>query len=92
MKTLDEFILNLFRTYWRGSASENIELAKHQLYKNLTDQINGYWSGYSAYHIMTYGGFLVDAKHKNGKSKKLTALGKEFMESMAPERQQDQVD
>lgn len=68
----DEVIYKLFSTYWVGTQQDNLELAKKQLYKNLTDQVNGYWSGSTAYYIMTTGGFLIDGK--KGTKKKLTAF------------------
>ena len=76
----DEVIYKLFSTYWVGTQQDNLELAKKQLYKNLTDQVNGYWSGSTAYYIMTTGGFLIDGK--KGTKKKLTSIGEMFMESM----------
>jgi hypothetical protein len=88
MISLDDFILDLFKSNWHGRQSESLELAKEQLHKNLTDQVNGYWSGHTAYYIMTHGGFLVDSKRKRvgnaglAEGKNLTALGQMFMDSM----------
>ncbi|MNG70296.1 hypothetical protein D3C79_286770 [compost metagenome] len=79
MSQIDELISELFKS-WVGPASDNLELAKNQLYKNLSDQLSGYWSGHTAYWIMTYGGFLMDTPR--GKEKKLTALGEMFMKEM----------
>ena len=79
MTLMDKIITDLFNS-WVGPANGNIELAREQLHKNLTDQINGYWSGSTAYWIMTHGGFLLDAKI--GEKKKLTALGVAFMNEM----------
>lgn len=79
MSQIDELISDLFKS-WVGPASENIELAKNQLYKNLSDQLAGYWSWHTAYWIMTCGGFLIDAP--SGQKKKLTALGEMFMKEM----------
>lgn len=59
---------------------DTIEAKKAQLHKNLTDQVNGWWSGHTAYHIMTKGGFLVDGEVNT--YKQLTALGEMFMKSM----------
>lgn len=73
----DEIIHKLFSTYWVGPQRDDLELAKKQLYKNLTDQVNGYWSGHTAYYIMTAGGFLIDSK--SGTNKKLTMMGELFM-------------
>lgn len=41
----DEVIYKLFNTYWFGPERDNVELAKKQLFKNLTNQMEGYWSG-----------------------------------------------
>ena len=79
MNQIDELIADLFKS-WTGPARESLEEAKKQLHKNLSDQINGYWSGSTAYWIMTHGGFLIDAP--SGQKKKLTALGEMFMKSM----------
>ena len=79
MTLMDQIITDLFKS-WVGPANGNIELAREQLHKNLTDQINGYWSGSTAYGIMTHGGFLLDAKR--GEKKKLTVLGVAFMNEM----------
>lgn len=76
----DEVIFKLFNTYWIGPQRNDLELAKKQLYKNLTNQTNGYWSGHTTYHIMITGGFLVDGE--KGSKKKLTSFGKIFVESM----------
>lgn len=78
---IDQLIHNMFSQRWVGeSVTESLQAMKDQLYKNLYDQVRGYWSGHTAYHIMIEGGFLLDAKHVNGKPKKLTALGEMFME------------
>jgi hypothetical protein len=88
MISIDDLILDLFKKHWHGPESESLELAKKQLHKNLTDQVNGHWSGASAYFIMTHGGFLIDSKmiaipgSNKHRGKKLTALGQVFMESM----------
>jgi hypothetical protein len=78
MSDIDYIIHKLFIENWSGNrVKENINTMKKQLYKNLNDQINGYWSGSTAYHIMTTGGFLIDAK--SGINKELTELGKVFI-------------
>lgn len=75
---INEIIEKMFNTYWHGEDTlKSIENMRKQLYKNLTDQMNGFWSGRSAYLIMTKGGFLVDSK--SGTKKELTELGKKFM-------------
>lgn len=76
---INEIITDLFSSYWHGPQSSDLRLARKQLYKNLKDQSNGYWSGHSAYTIMVKGGFLIDAKHVNRKPKELTKLGLAFM-------------
>ena len=79
----------MFSNRWSGDLNKApIEDMQKQLYKNLQDQINGYWSGRTAYGIMVDGGFLIDSKRKRikdtgmAKGKKLTVLGQMFMESM----------
>lgn len=81
---LDEIIEDMFKSYWHGEdVLASIENMRKQLYKNLTDQLNGFWSGQSAYFIMTKGGFLVDAK--SGTKKELTELGKRFIKDFESE-------
>lgn len=80
IKHIDQIIHDLFSTRWVGeSVTCSLQAMKKQLHKNLTDQINGYWSGHTAYHIMVDGGFLVDEPNTTGKPKKLTKLGEMFM-------------
>lgn len=75
---LNKIIERMFNLYWHGEDTLScIENMRKQLYKNLTDQLNGFWSGQSAYSIMTKGGFLVDSK--SGTKKELTELGKRFI-------------
>lgn len=76
---INEIIEDVFNQNWTGEYTlSSIENMRKQLYKNLKDQLNGYWSGSSAYSIMIYGGFLVDSK--SGTKKELTALGEKFIE------------
>ena len=89
MKGIDKIIHNLFSTRWNGNLRKApIEAMRLQLRKNLQNQIDGYWTGHTAYQIMVDGGFLIDAKRIPIKStgmsegKKLTALGQSFMNSM----------
>ena len=85
----DKIIQKLFTERWTDNlAKAPLEAMRQQLHKNLADQVNGYWSGHTAYHIMVDGGFLVDSKRillksNRAKGKKLTALGQMFMDSMA---------
>ena len=92
MEDINKIIHKLFSTRWTGDLNKSsIEAMRKQLHKNLQNQIDGYWSGHTAYHIMVDGGFLVDSKRvrikKTGvcKGKKLTVLGGMFMDSMKEE-------
>lgn len=77
---IDKIIKTLFWQYWVGDSVRNsLDEMKKQLHKNLTDQVNGYWSGHSAYQIMSKGGFLVDAKSCT--KKELTSFGRAFIQS-----------
>jgi len=77
---LDDYIVKAFINRWSGNeVRSSLDKMKEQLHKNLTDQINGYWSGHTAYGIMIDYGFLIDAKHENRRPKKLTRLGTIFM-------------
>jgi len=85
---IDKVIIQLFSKRWVGqSVTNSLEAMKAQLYKNLNDQIKGYWSGSTAYSIMIDGGFLIDQKREDGKStsKKLTAFGEIFMNNYKAE-------
>ncbi|AUR87419.1 hypothetical protein NVP1101O_008 [Vibrio phage 1.101.O._10N.261.45.C6] len=79
MRDTDKIIDKMFNAKSWG-IPDTIEAKRGQLHKNLTDQVNGYWSGSTAYWIMTQGGFLVDGKSST--MKKLTVLGEMFMEEM----------
>jgi hypothetical protein len=71
-------IKKLFQTRWTDNlAKADIDDMKAQLYKNLLDQVRGYWSGHTAYHLMVDGGFLVDGDRST--HKQLTADGEAFM-------------
>jgi hypothetical protein len=89
MGDIDKIIYKLFSGRWTKDLSEApIEDMRKQLHKNLQNQIDGYWTGHTAYHICVDGGFLIDSKRKRIKDtgmaegKKLTVLGKVFMDSM----------
>ncbi len=78
MSDMDKVILDLFKSRWTGeSVIKDINSMKAQLFKNLNDQINGYWSGHTAYSIMVDGGFLKDVK--SGQKKELTSFGRLFV-------------
>ena len=88
MEVMNKKIKDLFSSRWFGHlSSASIDEMRAQLRKNLQNQIDGYWSGSTAYSIMVDGGFLVDAKRVSiagtnmAEGKSLTALGKEFMTS-----------
>lgn len=75
---INEIIEDMFNLCWHGEHTlSSIENMRKQLYKNLKDQLNGYWSGHSAYSIMVNGGFLINSKR--GTKKELTELGKRFI-------------
>jgi hypothetical protein len=77
---MDELVHELFSTRWIGCLSTApVDVMKIQLYKSLQNQMDGYWSGNTAYHIMVDGGFLIDGKTG---AKKLTLIGKIFMREM----------
>ena len=77
----DSVINNLFKSRWSANLSgAAIEKQRKQLYKTLFDQVRGYWSGHTAYHLAIDGGFLVD--DKSNALKKLTAVGEDFMFKM----------
>jgi|GEM_PF-2422330 len=77
-ETIDKIIYNLFDRSWSGESTlKSLDAMKKQLWKNLTDQMHGYWSGSTAYSIMVTGGFLVDGK--KGTNKQLTVRGMVFV-------------
>jgi len=78
MSEINQIIKKLFSERWTENlANADIGAQRKQLYKTLTDQINGYWSGHTAYHLAVDGGFLIDAK--SGTDKRLTILGQMFI-------------
>ena len=80
MSNIDKIILKLFTERWVGeSVLKDIGTMRAELYKNMKDQMNGYWSGHTAYHIMIDGGFIVDDKPVNMQPKKATILGQMFI-------------
>ncbi|MDE1350404.1 hypothetical protein L9W80_09595 [Vibrio aestuarianus] len=77
---IDQIINELFSARWSGDLrNAPINKMREQLYKNLKDQLNGYWSGHTAYHILIHGGFIIDAPI--GK-KVATKLGQMFIGEM----------
>lgn len=91
--TINEIIKKLFSERWSDDLKNaTIDEMRKLLYKKLQDQLKGYWSGHTAYHIMIDGGFLVDSKRiriegsQEFKGKELTTLGKRFIESMEKDK------
>lgn len=89
MSDINKIIHQLFSTRWTGDLRNSpIEEMRRQLHKNLQNQVDGYWSGHTAYNLMVDGGFLIDSKRvydkdsNRNKGKKLTVLGQMFMDSM----------
>lgn len=77
---MDAIIKELFYSRWSGDhVLSSLENMKEQLYKTLKDQLAGYWSGHTAYHLVTQGGFLLDGPKSS--NKKLTPFGELFMKS-----------
>ena len=65
MNAIDKVIHHLFTTRWSDDlCNAPIENMRKQLHKNLQNQIDGFWSGHTAYNIMVDGGFLIDSKRK----------------------------
>lgn len=77
----DEFIDGLFEnTDFGTQINASTDLKRELIGETLQNQIDGYWSGSTAYSIVVNAGFLIDSK--SGSEKKLTALGEEFMKGM----------
>jgi len=75
----DSFINDIFAgTNFGEKINNSVKAKREQIAKTLNDQINGYWSGHTAYHIVVNAGFLFDAK--TDEDKKLTALGVSFLQ------------
>lgn len=80
-ESIDKIIYNLFDKYWCGESTlKSLDTMKKQLHKNLSNQMQAYWSGSTAYSIMVTGGFLVDGQ--KGTNKSLTSRGQVFMKAM----------
>lgn len=75
----DEYIDSLFENTNFGDAVNNSNKEKRDLIvRSLKNQLEGFWSGHTIYHILIVGGFLHDAKH--GEQKRLTELGAAFLQ------------
>ncbi|WP_444886735.1 hypothetical protein [Microbulbifer sp. JMSA008] len=76
----DEYIEELFDGTNFGKKINNSTQAKREIIaKCLNNQIEGFWSGHTIYHILIDGGFLIDAR--TSETKRLTALGRAFLEA-----------
>lgn len=77
----DEYISGLFegRASFGKTIDESAQLQRKELKKNLKNQLDGYWTGHTAYHILIDGGFLKDGKR--GTKKQATELGKLLLAS-----------
>ncbi len=81
MSQIDQVIHELFSNNWTPDLrSASIGKMRAQLYKNLKDQLAGYWTGHTAYWILIEGGFIVDGPR--GTAKQLTRFGSMFKEEM----------
>lgn len=74
----DEYIDSLFEGANFGEDSTT-ERRKQLIKKGLKNQLDGFWTGHTLYHILTDGGFLYDAKTSD--KKRLTALGQAFIQT-----------
>ncbi|EJL3960711.1 hypothetical protein NMI00_004838 [Vibrio parahaemolyticus] len=78
---IDQVIHELFSNNWTPDLrTASIDKMRAQLYKNLKDQLAGYWTGHTAYWILVEGGFIVDGP--KGTAKQLTRFGSMFKEEM----------
>jgi hypothetical protein len=80
----DDYVNSLFEgANFGAKINGDVAEKRKQIAKTLRDQVNGYWSGHTAYHIVVDGGFLHDSK--SGTEKKLTTLGRQFLAEHDPE-------
>ncbi len=78
---IDQVIHELFSNNWTPDLrTASIDKMRAQLYKNLKNQLDGYWTGHTAYWILVNGGFIVDGP--KGTVKQLTRFGSMFKEEM----------
>ncbi|QNE55626.1 hypothetical protein H5404_03075 [Vibrio parahaemolyticus] len=78
---IDQVIHDLSSNNWTSDLrTAPIDKMRAQLYKNLKDQLAGYWTGHTAYWILVNGGFIVDGP--KGTAKQLTRFGSMFKEEM----------
>ncbi len=77
---VSDFDLNemFFGTRFGGEVDNSIPGKRRLISKTLQNLVDGFWSGHTAYHIVLNGGFILDGKR--GESKKLTKLGRDFLE------------
>lgn len=83
-EVMNHLIRELYSPRWSGDlANSSVVEMRKQLQKTLQNQMDGYWSGHTAYNIAVDGGFLIDGKKCS--NKRLTELGRMFMEQQADE-------
>jgi len=84
MLITDEYINELFEGMNFGEVVNNSVDEKRKLIADtLRNQLDGFWSGRTAYKVVIDGGFLYDASTHS--QKKLTALGRLFMKDYPSE-------
>lgn len=72
-----------YNTNFGTLINNNPSLQRGQLAKTLRDQMRGFWSGHTAYHLAIGNGLLVDGP--KGTLKVLTDKGRRFMDYMRPQ-------
>jgi len=81
MQITDDYINKLFEgTDFGGVVDRSVDSKRQFIAKKLRHQLQGCWTGHTAYHLMVYGGFLIDSSRYH--KKQLTLLGSVFMRSM----------
>lgn len=79
----DKVIKKLFADRWTENlANADIVEQRAQVYKTLHNQVDGFWSGHTAYNLVVDAGFLINSK--SGSKKRLTLLGEDFMNTCNP--------
>ena len=76
----DDYINKLFDgTNFGEPTNGSVEEKRKLIKESLRNQLDGFWTGRTMYHILIDGGFLKDAK--TSEPKELTALGRAFLQS-----------
>ncbi len=74
----DEYINGLFEgTNFGEPVNSSVGEKRALIAKTLQNQLDGYWSGHTIYHICLRGGFLFDSP--TTEQKRLTKLGEMFL-------------